>query len=236
MKHIPLLLLPIVLGFSSPNQLRGGELRRYQLLGESGTSVPATIVWENISGLGKISGEIDYPGGLLGFHGTNPRSGYISFETENGIRAELTRQTVGGGFVWVGQFHFVDHSESIRLVPVDGTKGKPSAVPKTTSGKPAAGATVRNYLATDDSGGNAQITIHWTNISALGAISGQFKKNGQAVSFDGMNSESGYIWFRDTAGNYYEFRKGKSEGGKVRWSGSATTPSGQSESLWLTQQ
>jgi len=234
MKHRRLFIPALVFLASGLTLLKGGELRRYQLFEQNGTSVPATIVWENISGLGNISGGIDYPGGLLNFHGTNPRSGYITFETENGIRAELTRETVAGGFIWVGQFHFVDHSEPIRLVPSDGPKGNPA--PKPTSGKPAAGVTVRHYLATDDSGGNAHITINWTNINGLGAISGQFKRDGQAVSFDGMNPASGYIWFRDTVGNYYEFRKGKSEGGKVRWSGTATTPSGDSASLWLTQQ
>jgi len=228
-------IIAIALCSFSLNVLTGGEVRRYQLFDESGASVPATIVWENISGLGKISGGIDYAEGLLNFQGANSRAGYISFETENGVRAELTRQTVGGGFVWVGQFHFVDHSESIRLVPSDGAMGKPAPAPKTTSGKPAAGVTVRNYLAVDEGGGNAQITINWSNINGLGAISGQFKRDGKAVSFDGMNPESGYIWFRDTVGNYYEFRKGQSEGGKVRWSGSATTPSGESAALWLTQ-
>jgi len=234
MKH--LLILGIVFCSSSLSLIHAGEQRRYQLFLEDGTGVPATIVWENISGLGNISGGLDYPGGLISFQGTNPRSGYITFETENGVSAELTRETVGGGFVWVGWFHYVDHSEPIRLVPSDGAKGKPAPAPKTTSGKPAAGVTVRNYLAVDQDGGNAQITINWSNINGLGAINGQFKKNGQAVSFDGMNPESGYIWFRDTVGNYYEFRKGQSEGGKVRWSGSATTPSGESAALWLTQQ
>lgn len=229
-------ILALSLWVSALLPLSAGELRRYQLLDQDGTSVPATIVWENISGLGKISGGIDYPGGLLNFQGTNPRAGYISFETENGIRAELTREKVGGGFVWVGQFHFADHSEAIRLVPADGPMGDPAPTPKTTTGKPAAGVTVRHYLAVDQGGGNAQITINWSNINGLGAISGQFKRDGQAISFDGMNPESGYIWFRDTKGNYYQFWKRKSEGGKIRWSGSATTPTGESASLVITQQ
>ncbi len=232
MNHRITPLLLAALTFTLSTTARGADTRTYDLVTTDGNRIPATIIWENISGLGKIWGTIDYAAGSLAFNGTNSRSGYISFTTDNGVRGDFNKQTVGNGFVWVGQFHFTGHSESVQLVPTN--RPKPGVAPAPAPPKPA-GATVNRYTAIDGSGGQAQVTITWSNIKGLGPISGQFIRNGNAVSFDGENSSSGYIWFRDTAGNYYEMRKGAPVGGKVRWTGTVTGSSGQSDSLWLTE-
>ena len=198
------------------------DTRHYQLVSQDGSRIPATIVWENISGLGSVWGDFSYAAGEQNFSGKNSQPGYLTLRTENGIVYEFWRQNGGANITWSGKVHFTGHSESAWLVSTE-----PAEV---CSVKPA---TIRHYTATDGQGYSVSATIRWANIDGLGSVEGEFSANGNSVSFSGENSRAGFLCFRDTLGNYYEFHKTTTSWGEVRWVGSGSLTNGTTQHLSL---
>lgn len=204
------------------SSLEANETRHYQLVSQDGSRVPATLVWQNISGLGSVWGDFQYQGGEQTFSGENSQPGFLRLRTENGIVYELWKQNGGSSVTWSGKVHFTNHSENAWLV---GTE--PARV------VPANPVTVRKYTATDGQGYSVNATIRWANISGLGNVEGDFSYQGNTVSFTGANSRAGYLWLRDAKGNFYEFYNTKTSWGEVRWVGTASLTNGMTQQLSL---
>lgn len=206
---------------------RAAEVRHY-ILYQGDDQVRVQITWKNLQGNDTISGLMFFQAGEMTFAGDNPRPGYLWWRDENGILTELSKLTKGSSFEWVGKTYYDGFAANARLVPAARPK-----MPSTTTTKPSGNATVRQYAATMG-GAGFSATLNWHNIQGLGDIDGHFTWDGNRTSFSGKNPSSGYIWLRDTDGNRYELWKSKTNSGKVRWAGSATTPSGQSHSFSMT--
>lgn len=204
------------------SSVEANETRHYQLVSQDGNRVPATVVWQNISGLGSVWGDFQYAGGEQTFTGNNSQPGFLRLRTENGIVYELWKQNGGSSVTWSGKVHFTNHSENAWLVSSEPVKVAPVNP-----------VTVRNYTATDGQGYSVNATIRWANISGLGNIEGEFYYQGNSISFSGSNSRAGFIWFRDTKGNYYEFSKSTTSWGEVRWVGAGSLTNGTTQQLSL---
>ncbi|MEM1441918.1 MAG: hypothetical protein AAGF67_06220 [Verrucomicrobiota bacterium] len=200
-----------------------GTVRNYTYIPEGdGTPFPVTIVWDNIEGLGNINGYMTYPNGRrVHFSGSNPESGFITFTDSEGAVFSLWKRTRGDSFEWAGTGADNAAPFKVTLVPAKG--GGAAAAPKPPA--PAGnGETVRQYTMTGPFGQKYPATIIWSNIKGLGPIKGSLFSPGENLTISGQNSRSGFIFFSDQYGTYYELNKQAPAGGKVHWKGTATFP------------
>jgi len=190
--------------------LQAADVRSYHLVLPDGSSIPTTIIWKNIKGLDTLRGDFHYAAGDLGFDGKNSSSGFIWMNDENGTYYEFRKESSGITFRWVGSN---SAGESLVLAPKDG-----SAPSKPTTGKKG---TVRHYTYITEGGGvTFPVTIVWDDIQGLAGLSGTMTyPNGEQVSFQGRNPESGHIVFTDSTGATYELWRRK-RGDSFEWSGS----------------
>lgn len=209
---------------------RGEEIRKYQLVSEGGHETATTIVWDNIDGLGKVSGNFHYAAGDQSFHGTNPEPGVLRLTTENGIRYDLVKLQGDQGITWVGQVHFTEHSENARLVPVRkmAAAGSGANAPAEHRGD------ARHYIARGSDGTEIAVSIIWSDIEGNGPVEGHFQFGKSSIAFTGENPSDGYLRLKDDLGNRYEFRKVKNDRSLLVWAGTATNPQGKVDMLTLT--
>lgn len=66
------------------------------------TPIKVTIIWDNIKGLGDISGSISYGGRKLGFSGSNYASGKIRFVDSDGYTYSMYKSNSGSTIGWKG--------------------------------------------------------------------------------------------------------------------------------------
>lgn len=213
-----------------PPKPSGATIRHYSYLPEGGgTPFPVTIVWDNIKGLGGISGTINYPGGAVSFNGGNPESGYITFTASDGATYELWRRSRGSSFEWAGSGADAGSRFAVTLIPTD-KPAAPAPMPKPPAGN---GETTRQYTMTGPYGQKYPATIVWSNIKGLGPIKGSLFSPAQKLTINGQNSRSGFIYFNDQYGTYYELNKQAPVGGKTLWKGRAEFNDGSSRQIEL---
>lgn len=201
-----------------------GTVRHYRYIVGDGASVfSATIIWENIKGLGAISGTITYPDSVVSFSGRNPESGYITFTASDGAIYSLWRRQRGNSFEWAGTGADNAAPFQVTLVPA-----APAPAPAVGGGD-----TVRQYTMTGPFGQRFPATLIWSNIKGLGAIRGSLFTPDANLAVNGQNSRSGFIYFTDENGTYYELTKQNPVGGKVRWAGSARFNDGSTRGVEL---
>lgn len=176
----------------------------------NGNNAIVTIVWDNISGLGKVSGTWYFAAGEMTFTGNNSRSGYLSIRYENGASVELYKKKEGNTIVWSGGGSRLIANEAFAAV----------AAPKLTT------RTYHLELGAGLSYGLA--TIYWHNIKGNGRIEGVLTNETSSIPFVGSNPSNGYIEFIDNEGNQYKLRKSASSG-SLTWTGQATRAGGGSQ-------
>ncbi|MDF1823718.1 MAG: hypothetical protein P1U68_03695 [Verrucomicrobiales bacterium] len=223
-----IVLVPTATGSSNsmPVNAPGSTVRHYQYIPEGGgTPFHVSMVWENIKGLGAISGTITYPNGVVSFSGRNPESGYITFTASDGAVYELWRRSRGSGFEWNGTGADAGSRFEVTLVPSD-----QAPAPKPAPGN---GETTRQYTMTGPYGQKHPATIIWSNIKGLGPIKGLLFSPGEELTVNGQNSRSGFIYFNDQYGTYYELDKQDPIGGKTFWKGKAQFNDGSTRPIAL---
>jgi len=216
----------------APKPAAGATVQHYHYLPEGGgTPFPVKIVWDNIKGLGGISGTITYRDGeVVSFNGRNPEAGYITFTASDGAIYSLWKRTRGNSFEWAGTGADAAAPFKVTLVPIEKADGGPAPKPM----PPAAnGETVRQYTMTGPYGQQYPATIIWSNIKGLGSLKGSLFSPGENLTINGQNSRSGFIYFNDQYGTYYELTKQDPAGGKTSWSGTAKFNDGTTRGIEL---
>ncbi|MDF1811940.1 MAG: hypothetical protein P1V20_06990 [Verrucomicrobiales bacterium] len=201
----------IILAFTSSAQSQ--TVRHYKNALSDNTRV--SIKWNNINGLGDVSGTWHFAGGDLSFTGKNSRPGYLSIRFANGATQHLHNQKTHHGFGWTD-------NDSVFLIADD-----------TFKAVKASNMVTRHYTASYNNGeGFGSGTIHWHNINGNGRIEGSLTTSSKRTTFAGQNGVSGQLTFSDAVGNHYILNKSTDHRGKVVWTGQIV--SGPSKSVLVT--
>lgn len=214
------------------------SVRKYTMMQQDTDGIPVSITWAEPSGLGAISGEMNFAGEKVAFVGKNSRPGYFWFRSDDGLLWEFWRKPLNEGFYWEGKTHYRNKSELVKLTPEVMLEVVEPVADRTTTearSRPArTGVTLRQYRAKVGDSNEAICVIYWQNIKGLDAVDGEFRSGDAILTFIGNNSRSGYLELIDADGRKFELLSSKTRYGKVQWSGTVTAKNGEKEKLTLT--
>ena len=113
----------LVQSYAQPQQNQQNAaptIYEYRILGLNRPSQYARINnirihWQNIQGLGSVSGTVNFDGDIKSFTGQNSRPGYLWIQLQDGSTFSLNKSNTQFNVVWTGVYQSNGSSINVRL-------------------------------------------------------------------------------------------------------------------------